>query len=101
VVRGNVQEGDVVAGVPAKRVGRLDMSVAMLKSRNEQFPWRALIEHRGAEHDPAMEEELVRMRVEYFYGKSGAAPASPAAPTPSAPTPPAEAKSGQLTPAES
>ena len=68
VVRSDVAEGDVVAGVPAKRVGRLEMSVAMLKAKNEQFPWRHLIERRGREFDPRMEPELIRMRVEYFFG---------------------------------
>jgi acetyltransferase-like isoleucine patch superfamily enzyme len=68
VVRSDVAEGDVVAGVPAKRVGRLDMSVAMLKARNEEFPWRHLIEQRGSEYDSVMEPELVRQRVKYFYG---------------------------------
>lgn len=78
VVRGNVREGDVVAGVPAKRVGRVDMSVAILKARNQEFPWRHLIEARDATHDPAIEAELVRQRVAHFYGSaSSAADAAP------------------------
>ncbi len=68
VVRSDVAEGDVVAGVPAKRVGRLEMTVAMLRAKNETFPWRHLIEQRGSEFDPALEPELERLRVEYFYG---------------------------------
>lgn len=68
VVRSDVEEGDVVAGVPAKRVGRLDMSVAMLKAKNRKFPWRELIERRAGEFDPQMESALLRMRLEYFYG---------------------------------
>lgn len=68
VVRSDVAEGDVVAGIPAKRVGRLAMSVAILKSRNERYPWRALIEQRQGETDPAMEPELTRQRVRYFFG---------------------------------
>jgi acetyltransferase-like isoleucine patch superfamily enzyme len=68
VVRADVVEGDVVAGVPAKRVGRLDMSVAMLKAKNQRYPWRQLIEKRAAEYDAAMEPELVRLRVKYFFG---------------------------------
>ena len=72
VVRADVAEGDVVAGVPAKRVGRLDMSVAMLKARNQHLPWRHLIEQRASEYDASMEPELVRMRVKYFYGNKDA-----------------------------
>lgn len=68
VVRSDVAEGDVVAGVPARRVGRLEMSVAMLKAKNQEFPWRHLIEERNSEFDPKMEPELVRLRVQHFYG---------------------------------
>jgi acetyltransferase-like isoleucine patch superfamily enzyme len=68
VVRSDVAEGDVVAGVPARRVGRLEISVAMLKAKNEKFPWRHLVEQRVGEYDASMEPELVRMRVKYFFG---------------------------------
>jgi hypothetical protein len=60
--------------VPAKRVGRLEMSVAMLKAKNENLPWREWIEQRNREIDLEMEPELNRMRVEYFYGKPGQPP---------------------------
>jgi acetyltransferase-like isoleucine patch superfamily enzyme len=69
VVRSDVAEGDVVAGVPARRVGRLEISVAVLKAKNQQFPWRHLIEQRASEYDAAMEPELVRLRVRHFYGE--------------------------------
>jgi len=68
VVRSDVAEGDVVAGVPARRVGRLDMSLAMLKAKNQKFPWRHLIEQRTKEFDPEMEPELTRLRVRHFFG---------------------------------
>jgi acetyltransferase-like isoleucine patch superfamily enzyme len=68
VVRSDVAEGDVVAGVPARRVGRLNISVEMLKVRNRNYPWRALIESRTSDFDAALEPELVRQRVMYFYG---------------------------------
>jgi NDP-sugar pyrophosphorylase family protein len=68
LVRANVKEGDVVAGVPAKPKSRLDISVQILKARNEQLPWRHLIEQRNSDFDPEVEPELVRMRVKYFYG---------------------------------
>jgi acetyltransferase-like isoleucine patch superfamily enzyme len=77
VVRSDVEEGDVVAGVPAKRVGRLDMSVAMLKAKNRKFPWRGLIEKRVGEFDPAMEDELTGMRLKFFYESDGAAEGPP------------------------
>jgi acetyltransferase-like isoleucine patch superfamily enzyme len=68
VVRSDVAEGNVVVGVPAKPVGRLEMSVAMLKAKNEKFPWRDLIEGRQNEYDLTVEAELIRQRTQYFYG---------------------------------
>jgi acetyltransferase-like isoleucine patch superfamily enzyme len=74
VVRSDVKEGTVVAGVPARPVGALAMHVEVLKARARTLPWIHLIERRGADFDPALEPELVRMRVEHFYGpaKTGA-----------------------------
>lgn len=71
VVRADVPEGSVVAGVPAKPVGTLSMAVSMMKARCKDWPWMPLIEQRVGEVDAGMEPELVRMRVEYFYGRSG------------------------------
>jgi acetyltransferase-like isoleucine patch superfamily enzyme len=68
VVRADVAEGDVVAGVPAKRVGRFEMTVEIAKARNLNYPWRHLIEKRNSEFDPQLEPELVRQRVLHFYG---------------------------------
>ena len=72
VVRSDVAEGDIVAGIPAKRVGRLDMTVAMLKAKCETFPWMELIRQRGSEYDAAMEPELMRLRIKHFYGSDKA-----------------------------
>jgi acetyltransferase-like isoleucine patch superfamily enzyme len=69
VVRSDVHEGEVVAGVPARPVGRIDVSVQILNARNQRFPWRQLIASRKTDYDPLLEPELVRMRVEHFYGK--------------------------------
>lgn len=69
VVSRDVPKNAIVSGVPAKSVGRLDMMVQMLKIQNREFPWRALIEQREGTFDPALEPELERLRVQYFYGK--------------------------------
>lgn len=69
VVNRDVPKNSIVSGVPAKPVGRLDMMVQMLKIQNREFPWRHLIEQRQGTYDPALEPELKRLRVEYFYGK--------------------------------
>ena len=68
VVRSDVAEGDIVAGVPAKPVGRVEKSVEILKTKNQQYPWRHLIEERQDEFDADLEPKLQRMRVEYFFG---------------------------------
>lgn len=69
VVRADVGEGDIVSGVPAKRVGRLDMTVAMLKAKNETFPWKALIDQRASDYDASLEPELMRQRAKFFWGE--------------------------------
>ncbi|HTF90345.1 MAG TPA: acyltransferase [Planctomycetota bacterium] len=68
VVSSDVAEGDVVAGVPAKRVGRVEMSVEMLKLKNQKYPWLSMIERRASGYEAQMEPELVRMRVKHFFG---------------------------------
>ena len=68
VVRSNVAEGDVVAGVPARCVSRFAMTVEIAKAKNLTYPWRHLIEKGNSEFDPEMEPEEVRQRVLHFYG---------------------------------
>lgn len=68
VVSRDVAEGDIVTGVPAKPLGRVDDLVIKLKSRTKELPWSSLIEERIGPLDPAIEHELVRRRVAYFYG---------------------------------
>lgn len=68
VVGKDVPKNSIVSGVPAKKVGRVDMMVQMLKIQNAEYPWKHLIEQRQGEFDPQMEPELRRMRQEYFYG---------------------------------
>ncbi len=67
VVNRDVLPGDIVAGVPAKPVGRVDDLVEKLKTRTAELPWAHLIEQRKNAFDPVLEAELVKMRVKYFY----------------------------------
>jgi len=68
VVTRDVGEGMIVSGVPAKPVGTVAMYVELIRARNARFPWRHLIDRRKGEFDPAMEGELKRLRVEFFFG---------------------------------
>jgi acetyltransferase-like isoleucine patch superfamily enzyme len=67
VVNRDVPEGMIVAGVPAKPVTTLEMYRQMLAARNQSYPWLPLIEARNSDFDPAIEDELQRMRVAFFY----------------------------------
>lgn len=68
VVNRDVPEGMIIAGVPGKPVGTVAMYVQILQSRNKSYPWLHLIEKRQSDFDPAIEDELKRMRVDHFYG---------------------------------
>jgi acetyltransferase-like isoleucine patch superfamily enzyme len=68
VVRRDVAPGDVVGGVPARSLGRVDDLVDKLKEQTAQLPWSDLIAQREGSYDPAVEPELRRRRVEHFYG---------------------------------
>ncbi len=71
VVAKDVQPGDIVAGVPAKPVGRVDRLVKKLEQRTRRLPWAHLIEKRESAFDPAMEPELVRLRTAHLFGGLG------------------------------
>jgi len=91
VVVRDVPEGAVVAGVPAKQVSTVQMTLAALEARNARYPWRSLVEARGGEFDPELERRLVELRVAHFFpeeapgpgasgGGDGAAPGDGAGP---------------------
>jgi acetyltransferase-like isoleucine patch superfamily enzyme len=68
VVVRDVAEGDIVGGVPARPIGRVDELVQRLAVQTEQLPWAELIAGRDGAYDPALEPELKRRRVAHFYG---------------------------------
>ena len=67
LVNRDVRSGDIVGGVPAIPIGRIEDLAAKLATKTETLPWNDLIKQRGLRFDHEMEPELVRRRVEYFY----------------------------------
>lgn len=68
VVTKNVAAGDIVAGIPAKPIGRVEDLVQRLQSQTQTLPWADLINQREGAFDPEMEPQLVQLRVAHFYG---------------------------------
>lgn len=67
VVSRDVAPGDIVGGVPAKPIGRVDDLVQRLSAELETWPWADLIKQRNSDFDPALEPELTRLRQKHFY----------------------------------
>jgi acetyltransferase-like isoleucine patch superfamily enzyme len=83
VVSEDVPPNSIVGGVPARVIGHVDDYVARLQKQTAALPWGGIIERRGSSFDPALEEELVRQRVAFFYGPLSPSPSPPAPPPPS------------------
>jgi acetyltransferase-like isoleucine patch superfamily enzyme len=67
VVMRNVKEGEIVVGSPAKVVNRFEMSIDMLKIKNESWPWYSLIQQRASEYSEDIEPILREARQKYFF----------------------------------
>ncbi len=67
VVTKDVLEGDIVGGVPAKPISRVDILVHKLQEKTDKLPWADLIKMRKGAHDAALEPELLAQRIKYFY----------------------------------
>jgi acetyltransferase-like isoleucine patch superfamily enzyme len=68
VVTKDVAPDTVVGGVPARFICTTPDLIDRMKKRSDAYPWISLIQARQGAYDAAMEPELVRQRVKYFFG---------------------------------
>lgn len=68
VVTKDVPPGVVVGGNPARIICTTQELLQRVEERSNSYPWIDLIKQREGAFDPALEPELVRRRVAYFFG---------------------------------
>ena len=70
VVNKDVGEGEVVGGVPARTLCRIEDLVDRMEARTKALPWADLIAQRDGSYDPSMEPELKRLRMAFMFGEA-------------------------------
>lgn len=68
VINRDVPPGSIVAGAPARVVGDIDRLVARLRQDTARLPWADILTRRGGAFDLALQNELDRVRIPYFFG---------------------------------
>ncbi|HEV2274300.1 MAG TPA: acyltransferase [Acidobacteriaceae bacterium] len=68
IVTKDVLPGEIVAGNPARPIGKVEDLARKLQEQTDALPWAKLIRERTPELYYVSEPELVRQRVAYFYG---------------------------------
>lgn len=68
VVVRDVEPDTIVAGVPAKAIGKVSELLERRVNELDRLPWAHLIRQRGDRFDPVLEEKLKQARVRHFFG---------------------------------
>lgn len=69
LVTKDVAEGDIVGGVPAKRISSVIDLLRRLQERTDSLPWAHIIKSRDGAFDPELESRLVEMRSRYYFSE--------------------------------
>jgi len=72
VVTKDVAEGDIVAGIPAKPIGRVEDLLKKLQNKTQSLPWADIINQREGAFDPNLEPQLIQLRISHFYENASA-----------------------------
>ncbi|MEG4273129.1 MULTISPECIES: hypothetical protein [unclassified Microcoleus] len=81
VVAKDVAQGDIVAGVPARPIGRVEDLVKKLPAETQSLPWADLIDSRQGSFDPEIEPDRSRkvtsvaLLRQHIHSNCGAIPA--------------------------
>ncbi len=67
VVSKNIPEGVIVAGVPAREIGKVSNLVGKLEQQMQELPWASLIKQREGSYDEKLEPILKEMRIKHFF----------------------------------
>lgn len=67
VVTRDVAPGDIVAGVPARRIGSVKDYIEKLEHITDAVPWGHIIRAREAGYDPVVEPKLTELRKKHYF----------------------------------
>jgi acyl-[acyl carrier protein]--UDP-N-acetylglucosamine O-acyltransferase len=76
VVNRDVAPNSLYGGVPARKICSLQDMVQRMKADHLRYPWRTLVEQRNSTFDPALQPELDRQRIAYFFREPELEPSS-------------------------
>ena len=67
VVTGDVPPDTIVAGIPARPIGKVSVLLKKRLAEAEELPWIDVLRTRGKDWNPALEMQLVAARVAHFW----------------------------------